>query len=286
MYSVVLMMAISGGAETPDFGRHGCCNGGYGCCSGGYVASNCSGGGCHGGCHGGLFRRHGCHGGGGCCSGGSVGCCSGGYTSGYFEPGPGYQTGPRGEQVGPPRKGQEEVRGLMPGRILVSLPEDARLTINGQATRSTSGMRWFESPPLEPGYDYVYDIEATIMRDGQPVPVKRQVTVRAGQQARVSFAPSGRVSESGIGEEQEFEQGRPLPRGNQPGADQAPRQTQPGAAEQPRGTNQNERPAQPRATTPPEAVPPPAGASNRNNENRNNNNNNQKNNNPRPEPQP
>ena len=49
MYSVVLMMAMSGGGEVPDFGRRGCngCNGGG--CSSSY--------GCNGGCHGGGMLR-------------------------------------------------------------------------------------------------------------------------------------------------------------------------------------------------------------------------------------
>jgi hypothetical protein len=92
MYSVVLMMALSGGAEAPDFhhGRcHGCdggCHGyvGYACNGGchGYVGYACNGGchgyvgyACNGGCHG--RHRHGhrnhCHGG-GYCNGGYGGC--------------------------------------------------------------------------------------------------------------------------------------------------------------------------------------------------------------------
>jgi uncharacterized protein (TIGR03000 family) len=113
MYSVLLLMALSGNAEAPAWGGHGCCGGSYdayGCC-GGYTydcggCSGCHGGygccggyschGCHGGghgCHGGFFSGfgghgcHGCHGGHGChgccggygCCGGGYGCCGGGY---------------------------------------------------------------------------------------------------------------------------------------------------------------------------------------------------------------
>jgi uncharacterized protein (TIGR03000 family) len=88
MYSVVLLVALSGGADVTAYGPDcggciGCYGGGYasggygwgGCaggygCSGGYD-SGCWGGGCSGGCsgscHGGghhLFGGHGCHGGG------------------------------------------------------------------------------------------------------------------------------------------------------------------------------------------------------------------------------
>jgi uncharacterized protein (TIGR03000 family) len=100
MYSVVLMMAMTTGAETPELGRKGCngCNGysGYSCS--GY---SCGGGGCHGGglfgglfggkgcngCNGGgLFGgKHGCsgsscHGGGYSCHGGGYSCHGGGYS--------------------------------------------------------------------------------------------------------------------------------------------------------------------------------------------------------------
>lgn len=64
MYSLVLMMALTGSGEAPAFGHHGC----HGCC-----------GGCWGGCHG-LFGGHGCH---GCCGGYSYGCCGGCYGGCY-----------------------------------------------------------------------------------------------------------------------------------------------------------------------------------------------------------
>jgi uncharacterized protein (TIGR03000 family) len=116
MYSVVLMMALSGGSEAVDFGHrcsgghggHGCtgyvaCSGSYGCtgytssygCTGSYVCSGCTGGHGHGhkACSGGghrLFGGHGCTGGHGhhghktCCGTTSyVGCYGGtGYVGG------------------------------------------------------------------------------------------------------------------------------------------------------------------------------------------------------------
>jgi uncharacterized protein (TIGR03000 family) len=114
MYSLVLMMALSGGVEAPA-GHHDCCGGCYGCCGGwscgGYGCCGCCGG-CHGGhgchgCHGGhsFFHHHdsccgGCYSscccGGGyygccgcsgyCCGGGYYGCCGGynGCCGGYY----------------------------------------------------------------------------------------------------------------------------------------------------------------------------------------------------------
>src|SRR5436190_2492706 len=67
MYGVVVMMALSTGAETPDFGKrnscHGCC-GGYSSCYGGYSTSYgcCGGRGWHSGCCGGSSWSSGCSG--------------------------------------------------------------------------------------------------------------------------------------------------------------------------------------------------------------------------------
>jgi uncharacterized protein (TIGR03000 family) len=70
MYSVVLMLAVTGGAESVDFGGRGCngCHGYNGCHRA--VSHGCHGRDrCHG-CFGGLFHRdrgcHGCHNGNGC----------------------------------------------------------------------------------------------------------------------------------------------------------------------------------------------------------------------------
>src|SRR5437762_1628993 len=141
MYSVVLMMALSGSADLPAFHRHGC----DGC------AGACHGGGCHGGrgCHGGLFARHGCHGGRGChgCNGGGChggyachGGCNGGveYAPEYrpgteYRPAPGTTPAPgkAPEPVKPPKAtGDKSTELPAPASIIVSLPADARLTVD------------------------------------------------------------------------------------------------------------------------------------------------------------
>lgn len=209
MYSVVLMMALSGGAESVDFGHrcngcacsHGCnavvascngCNGCHGChgglfsrlfsghgchgcnggCNGCHAVSTCNGG-CHG-CHGGLFHRH------RCC--GEVVCaCSGAVVA--PEGGP-EKVGP-GEKKAMPKKGTEEVS--TPATVVVNLPADATLTVDGNATRSASERRVFVSPPLATGSSYVYTLRADITRDGQVSTQTQNVTVRGGQTTNVSF---------------------------------------------------------------------------------------------------
>ncbi|MCI0685225.1 MAG: TIGR03000 domain-containing protein [Gemmataceae bacterium] len=76
---------------------------------------------------------------------------------------------------------------MAPATIVVNLPAEARLTVNGEATQSTSETRVFRSPPLTPGSEYYYTLNAKIMRDGQPVAVTRRVSVAAGRETRVTL---------------------------------------------------------------------------------------------------
>jgi uncharacterized protein (TIGR03000 family) len=203
MYSVVLMMALSGGAEVPDRGGchgchgcrggcygggcHGCYGGGgcYGCWGGGY--GGCCGGGCYGG------GCYGCWGGGygGCCGGGyamSSGCygCYGGMTMSYGGMPYGYaQT----TYYAPAVATTTTIPTVEPTKatIVVSLPADATLTVDDNPTTSTSATRVFASPPLQPGKQYTYTLKAEIVRDGQKVVAEKKVPVRAGQESRVTL---------------------------------------------------------------------------------------------------
>jgi uncharacterized protein (TIGR03000 family) len=174
MYSVVLMMSLSGGGEVPDFGRRSCscsCSGSYRSCSG-YS-------GCHG-CHG---ERRACSGSYGCCGGASG--CSGSY------PGmaPGYRA-PSGEPIPRPKKTtQLEDR----ASVVVNLPADARLTVDGQVTTSTSAQRRFITPPLRTEGESYYTFRVEIVRDGQTQSAVQEVAVRRGQETQVTFdfAPTG-----------------------------------------------------------------------------------------------
>jgi uncharacterized protein (TIGR03000 family) len=84
-------------------------------------------------------------------------------------------------------RGNRESRADAPATLLVTLPADARLTVDGQPTRSTSGERTFETPPLPTDKDFSYTLKAEITRDGHPVTVTRHVTVRGGEESRVDI---------------------------------------------------------------------------------------------------
>jgi uncharacterized protein (TIGR03000 family) len=72
-----------------------------------------------------------------------------------------------------------------PATLVVSLPADAVLTIDGTPTTSTSAERVFRTPSLEPGQDFEYTLEAKVVRGGEPKVIKQRVTVRAGQETTV-----------------------------------------------------------------------------------------------------
>ena len=72
-------------------------------------------------------------------------------------------------------------------KLYVSLPSEAKLTIDGSPTVSTSESRVFESPSLTPGKTYFYRLKATVVRDGKTETVTKKVAVRAGEDTRVKI---------------------------------------------------------------------------------------------------
>jgi uncharacterized protein (TIGR03000 family) len=195
MYSVVMMIALSGGAQTPDWGW-GCCGG---CGGWNYCGWRCCAWRC--GCCGWrpfLFHRWGCCGGCGGC-GGCVGCvgCVGCAGDGVpvmpgTAPAPGKTFFPsevsqKSETPNvfvnySPAQPKETSR---PATVLVNLPADARLTFNGWTSTNKSTTRRFRTPALEPGQEYAYTLRAEIVRDGQTIVQNHEVVVRSGQQTRV-----------------------------------------------------------------------------------------------------
>ncbi len=84
------------------------------------------------------------------------------------------------------KKSEEEVSNA-PATIEVNLPAEAKLTVDGNPTRSTSDRRTFITPALEAGVSFVYTLRAEIVRDGQNAVQSQDVTVRAGETTQVSF---------------------------------------------------------------------------------------------------
>ena len=139
--------------------------GGRGGCGGG----GCGGGGCGGGGCGGYYGGRGGYvmGGGGGAYVGGVATCAGGMCS-----------------VGGPALAQGN---QVQSTLVVNLPADATLTIDDEATASTSGNRVFVTPPLENGREFHYTLKAKIVRDGQVQTTTQRVAVRAGEVSRIEL---------------------------------------------------------------------------------------------------
>lgn len=84
----------------------------------------------------------------------------------------------------------------VPATIVVNVPAQAKVTVDGVVTSSTSTQRTFVSPALEVGGEYYYNLRAEIVRDGQTVVETQRVTVRAGEttQATFNFSSQGVAS--------------------------------------------------------------------------------------------
>jgi uncharacterized protein (TIGR03000 family) len=72
----------------------------------------------------------------------------------------------------------------------VSLPADAKLTIDDAATVSTSATRVFTSPALPVGQEFHYTLKAEFVRDGKTAASSKEITVRAGEETRVNLEDS------------------------------------------------------------------------------------------------
>jgi len=162
MYSMMLMAALTAGTDVPDcHWRRGCS-------------------GCHGGCYGCAGGCAGCSGCGGCAGYyGAYGANYGGYYAYTTATVPvTYVTA----SVQPAVVPQDTTASL-----IVELPADAKLYIDGQSTQATSARREFISPPLDAKQSYFYNLKAELVRDGKTYDETRRVTVKAGKQTRASF---------------------------------------------------------------------------------------------------
>lgn len=190
MYSVVMAAMLTAGGTSPAWGGgcHGChggsynafsygCHGCYGCtgCSGYYGSSGCYG---YWGCWG-QSGCHGCHG--GCAVGGCAGCYSCQGVVGHAVPsGRGHAFVPLPSQT----------------EIVVHLPSEAQLFVDGQATDLGSSTRLLVTPELELGREYAYSLRAVTTREGQVIQKTRRVTFRAGERAQVRFEDMERGPEA------------------------------------------------------------------------------------------
>jgi uncharacterized protein (TIGR03000 family) len=227
MYSVVLLAALTTGGQAPQWhhrtGCYGACYGscyagcygagsywsGYGCWG---SSRGCWGSpyGCYGSCAGGAWWGHyascygydiGCVGtypGYGSCHGcygcyGCFGCYGGTVVPGPVEtppPMPGGEKGTGGMGEGGKGEGGSTASDHR-ARLIVSLPEGAKLFVDGREIQNVGTRKTFRTPTLEEGATYFYEVRAEVMRDGQPAAETRRVLVRSGEVSRADFSRLG-----------------------------------------------------------------------------------------------
>jgi uncharacterized protein (TIGR03000 family) len=69
----------------------------------------------------------------------------------------------------------------------VSLPADARLTVDGRKTKQTGPLRHFYSPPLSPGKSYHYTFVWTHRKDGKTYRGETVIYVKSGEDKPVDL---------------------------------------------------------------------------------------------------
>src|SRR5262245_35772121 len=132
-----------------------------------------------GGCGNSCGPSCGYHGCGSCYSGCGAGYTGCGGCGGCYYGDPGHHG-----------HGKRRAEGPAPATILVTLPADAQLTIDGHQTTSTTFTRLFATPELAPDKEFTYTLKAVFTHEGETHTVTKQVTVRAGEETRVTLEPS------------------------------------------------------------------------------------------------
>ncbi len=87
----------------------------------------------------------------------------------------------------PEKDKKDKTEANVPATIIVSVPANAKLTIDETATTSTATQRVFVTPALVPGKAYHYTMKVEYVQDGKPVVASKKVDVSAGKETTVNF---------------------------------------------------------------------------------------------------
>jgi uncharacterized protein (TIGR03000 family) len=94
----------------------------------------------------------------------------------------------------PPERLPAQPAARQTATIRITLPEDAKLEIDGIRTKQKGRVRTFESPPLATGKKYSYTLKATWVEDGKQVVREENVTVEAGRESVLELGPKPAVT--------------------------------------------------------------------------------------------
>lgn len=73
------------------------------------------------------------------------------------------------------------------GTVVVQLPADANMFVEGQIFNLTSATRAFVTPELQPGRAYYYTVTVEAVRHGKTLRDSKEITVAAGRTTQVDF---------------------------------------------------------------------------------------------------
>jgi uncharacterized protein (TIGR03000 family) len=74
--------------------------------------------------------------------------------------------------------------------VAVRLPADAELWFNGVKMPQTGQVRRFQTPPLQPGKEYSYEVRCSWRQDAREVNQTRRVMVHANDLLGLNFLPA------------------------------------------------------------------------------------------------
>lgn len=82
---------------------------------------------------------------------------------------------------------QKEAPKLQPVTLIVRVPADAQVWLNGTKTKATGAVREYVSPPLETGWKYSYEVKGRWTENGKAVERTRAVRVQPGQTLEIDL---------------------------------------------------------------------------------------------------
>jgi uncharacterized protein (TIGR03000 family) len=82
--------------------------------------------------------------------------------------------------------------------LTVSVPADAKVTINDQPTKSTGELRRYRYRGLQPAAVSAYRVRAEYVSDGKPISDEKTVQLTAGQTGSLAFSatPNAQVTDT------------------------------------------------------------------------------------------
>jgi len=124
----------------------------------------------------GCWACYGCHGCAGC-----YGChgCYGGYAVAPAAVAP---------VAAAPAAPSTTIRASDAATVVVQMPADARLFVEGQRLRVDPTTNSFKTPALEKDARYLYTLKIEVTRDGRTVTESKDIEVAAGATTRVRFS--------------------------------------------------------------------------------------------------